>query len=110
MIRHRAPVPVLLTLLLVLALPLVPVASAGAAGPEGQVTWGVHITLAPTWLDPAEAPGIITPYMVYYALHDAVLKPMPGKPLAPALAESWSVSPDGATVARVSIDSITPDG
>jgi peptide/nickel transport system substrate-binding protein len=66
-----------------------------AAGPEGQVTWGVHVSLAPTWFDPAETPGIITPYMVLYALHDALVKPMPGQPKAPGLAESWSVSKDG---------------
>ena len=58
-----------------------------AAGPEGQLTWGVHVSLAPTWFDPAETPGIITPFMVLYALHDAMVKPMPGKPLAPCLAE-----------------------
>src|SRR5437899_11889144 len=69
--------------------------SAGAAAPEGQMTWAVHISLAPTWFDPAETSGIITPFMVLYALHDSVLKPMPGNPLAPSLAESWSVSPDG---------------
>jgi peptide/nickel transport system substrate-binding protein len=68
---------------------------AGASGPEGQITWAVHTTLAPTWFDPAETPGIITPFMVLYALHDAVVKPMPGKSLAPSLAESWSASPDG---------------
>ena len=33
--------------------------------------------------------------MVIYALHDAMLKPMPGNPVAPGLAESWSMSPDG---------------
>src|SRR2546427_11345739 len=69
--------------------------SAGAAAPEGQMTWAVHISLAPTWFDPAETSGIITPFMVLYALHDSVLKPMPGNPLAPSLAESWSMSPDG---------------
>ena len=69
--------------------------SSGSAAPEGQLTWGVHVSLAPTWLDPAEAPGIITPYMLYYALHDALVKPMPGQPNAPSLAESWSVSKDG---------------
>jgi peptide/nickel transport system substrate-binding protein len=69
---------------------------AGAA-PDGQVTWGVHISLAPTWFDPAETPGIVTPFMVLYALHDAMLKALPGNPLAPALAESWTVSPDGLT-------------
>ena len=44
---------------------------AGAARPEGQLTWGVHISLAPIWFDPADISGIITPFMVLYALHDA---------------------------------------
>jgi peptide/nickel transport system substrate-binding protein len=68
---------------------------AKAVGPDGQVTWAVTITLAAAWFDPAEASGIITPYMVYYALHDAMVKPMPGNPFAPSLAESWSLSDDG---------------
>jgi len=50
---------------------------AFAAGPDGRLTWGVHISLAPTWFDPAETPGLITPFMVLYALHDAMVKPMP---------------------------------
>jgi peptide/nickel transport system substrate-binding protein len=33
--------------------------------------------------------------MVLYALHDAMVKPMPGQPLASSLAESWSASEDG---------------
>jgi peptide/nickel transport system substrate-binding protein len=66
-----------------------------AAGPDGQLTWGVHISLAPTWFDPAETPGIITPFMVMYALHDAMVKPMPGNPLAPSLSESYKASADG---------------
>src|SRR5256712_4044720 len=69
--------------------------SPGAAAPEGQMTWAVHFSLAPPWFDPAETSGIITPFMVLYALHDSVLKPMPGNPMAPSLAESWSMSPDG---------------
>ena len=81
--------------LAVLLLPLFPARSARAAGPEGQLTWGVHVSLAPTWFDPAETPGIITPFMVLYALHDAMVKPMPGTPSAPSLAESWTASPDG---------------
>ena len=63
--------------------------------PSGQITYGVHITLAPTWLDPAETAGIITPFMVLYALHDAVAKPMPEGNPAPSLAESWSAGEDG---------------
>ena len=65
------------------------------AAPEGQMTWAVHISLAPTWFDPAETSGIITPFMVLYALHDAMVKPLPGNPMAPSLAEAWSASPDG---------------
>jgi peptide/nickel transport system substrate-binding protein len=57
----------------------------------------VHVSLAPTWFDPAETPGIITPFMLMYALHDAMVKPMPGNPLTPSLAESWKASPDGLT-------------
>src|SRR5215470_14535115 len=71
--------------------------TARGGGPQGQLTWGVHITLAPTWFDPAETPCIVTPYMVMYALHDAVAKPMPGQALAPSLAESWSASEDALT-------------
>jgi peptide/nickel transport system substrate-binding protein len=76
-------------------LALLTAAAPAAAAPEGQMTWGVHISLAPTWFDPAETQGIITPFMVMYAIHDAMAKAMPGNPTAPALAESWQVSPDG---------------
>ena len=79
---------------LVLMIALAGPAPARAA-PEGQMTWAVHVSLAPTWFDPAETSGIITPFMILYALHDAMVKPMPGNPAAPSLAESWSMSPDG---------------
>jgi peptide/nickel transport system substrate-binding protein len=59
------------------------------------MTFAVHFTLAPRWLDPAESEGSITPFLVLYAVHDAMLKPMPSGPTAPSLAESWSVSADG---------------
>src|SRR5258706_5222755 len=78
-----------------LALTLLVSASAALAAPEGQVTLATHFTLAPTFFDPAETPGLITPFMILYALHDALVKPMPGKSMAPSLAESWSMSPDG---------------
>ena len=72
-------------------------AAPAAAVPEGTMTWGVHITLASRWLDPAETEGIITPFMVLYALHDALVKPMPAGPNTPSLAESWTPSKDGFT-------------
>jgi peptide/nickel transport system substrate-binding protein len=68
---------------------------ARAAGAEGQLTWAVHVSLAPIWFDPADVSGIITPFMVLYALHDAMVKPMPGRSIAPSLAETWSGSEDG---------------
>ena len=83
--------------LLVLSIVLAVAPTAGAAPdvPAGQMTWAAHITLAPTWFDPAETPGIGTPFMILYAIHDALVKPMPGNPMAPSLAESWSLSKDG---------------
>ena len=74
----------------------------GAAGPavgapEGTMTWGVHITLASRWLDPGETEGIATPFMVLYALHDALVKPMPAGFYTPSLAESFTPSKDGLT-------------
>ena len=70
---------------------------AFAAESGSQLTWAVHVSLAPTWFDPADTQGIITPFMVLYALHDAMVKPMPGKSQAPCLAESWSATADGLT-------------
>ena len=68
---------------------------APAWGADGQMTWAVHVSLAPSWLDPAETPGLATPFMILYAIHDALVKPMPGNAMAPSLAESWKASPDG---------------
>ncbi len=68
---------------------------AFAAAPHGQLIWGAPISLATTWFEPAETPAIITPFMVLYALHDAMVKPMPANPLAPCLAESFTASEDG---------------
>src|SRR5262245_39714712 len=84
--RASGLMPLLPALLALLLLTTAFLAGAADAAPEGQLTWGVHITLAPTWFDPAEASGMITPFLVYYALHDAMVKPMPGNAIAPALA------------------------
>jgi peptide/nickel transport system substrate-binding protein len=85
----RSRAAVFLVLLLLLA------ATGASAAPEGQMTWAVHVSLAPAWFDPAETPSVLVPFMVLYALHDALVKPMPGHPMAPSLAESWTASRDG---------------
>src|SRR5438045_8912327 len=51
-----------------------------AAAPQGQLTWGVHVSLAPTWFDPAETPGHDTPFRVRCALHGAALDAVPDQP------------------------------
>src|SRR5436309_11917781 len=64
------------------------------AAPEGTVTWGLHVTIAARWVDPAETEALSTPFMVLYAIHDALVKPMPASMQAPSLAESWTESKD----------------
>ena len=71
------------------------VATAQAqAKPEGEMRWALYVTVAPAWLDPGENLGFITPFWIQYALHDALVKPMPGNIMTPSLAESWTLSPD----------------
>ena len=65
--------------------------------PAGELVYAMHVTLSPSWFDPAETPAQITPFGILYALHDAVVRPLPGERMGPALAESWSESPDGLT-------------
>ena len=65
--------------------------------PEGEMRWALYVTLSPVWFDPGEVVGQITPFWVLYALHDALIKPMPRNLLAPCLAESWTVSADQRT-------------
>jgi peptide/nickel transport system substrate-binding protein len=88
----RPGIAVLLVLLLVAAF-----AGPAAAAPEGTLTWGVHVTLAARWLDPGDTEAFIAPFMVLYAIHDALVKPMPAGDNTPSLAESWTVSKDGLT-------------
>src|SRR6516225_7035155 len=76
MIRSVRSMTVVVSLLLT---PIVPgLAGRVAALPEGQMSWAAHVTLAPRWLDPGETESAITPFMVLYAIHDAMVKPMPG--------------------------------
>jgi peptide/nickel transport system substrate-binding protein len=74
-----------------------PTAQAQKEAPSGQMTWAIHVTLAPAWLDPSETLALATPYMLLYPLHDALLKPMPGQDIAPSLATAWTESADGRT-------------
>ena len=91
----RSTAPILL-LSLILAI-LGGLAPAAAAPPDGTLAIGVHVTLVSRWLDPGETEALITPFMVLYVLHDALVKPMPGNLNTPSLAESWTLAKDGVT-------------
>ena len=65
----RSRLGVLLVIVLVLAV----VTPALAAPEPGTMVWGVHVTLVSRWLDPGETEALITPFMVLYALHDALV-------------------------------------
>jgi len=68
---------------------------AAAYKPAGEMRFALYVTIAPAWFDPAQVAALGgTPFWFCYALHDALVKPMPGNPMAPSLAESWTVSPD----------------
>jgi len=58
--------------------------AASQPKPEGEMRWALYVTLSPLWFDPAEVTGFLTPFWVLYALHDALVKSMPGNPMAPA--------------------------
>ena len=68
--------------------------AAAQARPEGEMRWALYVTLSPVWFDPAEVLGQLTPFWVLYAIHDALVKPMPGNLMAASLAETWTLSAD----------------
>ena len=90
---RRVALGLVLSLLLALVVPA-PREASGQSKPDGEMRWALYVTLSPLWFDPAEVVGVITPFWVLYALHDALVKPMPGNLSAPSLAESWTVSAD----------------
>ena len=89
----KSPIAVVLAL----AALLVSVAPPVAAQTESQLTVAFDASIAAAFLDPAQTGGLATPFVFLYALHDALVKPLPGNDMAPCLAESWRESADGLT-------------
>ncbi|HEX9125094.1 MAG TPA: ABC transporter substrate-binding protein [Methylomirabilota bacterium] len=87
--------PLRFALVLFAATVVAPAPAALAA--EGTMKWGVHVSLTPAFFDPADGTGTALPLMVWYAVHDALVRPLPGARMGAALAQSWSQSPDGLT-------------
>ncbi|MGH8055808.1 MAG: ABC transporter substrate-binding protein, partial [Candidatus Entotheonellia bacterium] len=63
--------------------------------PAGELIWAYSITIPPAWFDPADAPAQIAPFGIFLALHDGLVRPMPGQRMGNSLAESWTESHDG---------------
>src|SRR5687768_10034889 len=82
---------------IVLAMASLIVPMAASAQTESQLTIAFDASVAPAFLDPAQTAGLATPFVFLYALHDALVKPLPGNDMAPCLAESWRESADGLT-------------
>jgi peptide/nickel transport system substrate-binding protein len=80
-------------LCLVITLAALPATAADARPGEAVVAW--HVTLAPSWFDPSTAPPQITAFGMLYAIHDALLRPLPGHRVGNSLAETWTESADG---------------
>jgi ABC-type transport system substrate-binding protein len=74
---------------------LLSVHAVAQSTPQGQLVMAFDTSIAATYFDPAETAGLQTPFVFLYALHDALVKPLPGNDMAPCLAESWTESPDG---------------
>src|SRR2546422_9267862 len=69
--------------------------AAPAYKPEGELRYAVYVTISPSWLDPAEVGTVgLTPLWLCYALHDALLRPMPDDPMGPKLPDTRTESPD----------------
>jgi peptide/nickel transport system substrate-binding protein len=67
---------------------------AAQTKPDGEMRWALYVTISAQWFDPGETVGQLTPFWILYALHDALVKPLPGNLQSPSLAESWTVSSD----------------
>ena len=60
--------------------------------PAGELVIAWPFTIAPAWFDPAETPPQITPFGILYALHDGLVRPLPGERMGNSLAVSWTES------------------
>ena len=79
----------LVTCLCVLLAGDVLAAPAAAYMPAGEMRWALYVTISPAWFDPGQVAVVGgTPFWFAYALHDALVKPMPDQAMAPSLAES----------------------
>src|SRR6266566_2142714 len=89
----------MLVLLLVVTLTLGAIHEVFAQStPTGEAVMAWPVTIAPSWFDPATLPPQITPFGILFALHDAMVRPLPGQKMGLGLAEAWTEILDPLTV------------
>ncbi len=87
--RKRILLPSIVSVLILLSF-----SQVSAEAPKGTLKGALHFSVAGDWLDPSLTPATQSAFFPLYLLHDALFKPMPGQLYGPALAESWTMSPD----------------
>lgn len=83
----------------VTAPPVAAVASTTTeAGPRtesvGEYKYAFNVAYSPSFVDPQEYPSAATPFVAGFAIHDALVRHLPGHPFAPSLASSYEISDD----------------
>lgn len=82
---------------LMLSLGAVPGLSPAALAQDSQITVASHVSVVPAWFDPGQSLGQYSAFMTLFAIHDALVKPLPGNEQSPSLAKEWKRSDDGKT-------------
>ena len=67
--------------------------ATGQPTPTGEAVMAWPVTISPTWFDPSTAPPQITPFGMLYALHDALVRPLPGQKMGNSLASCRRMRP-----------------
>ena len=44
-----------------------------SAGPEGQMTLVLNVSIAARWFDPSASEALATPFLFYFMIHDALV-------------------------------------
>ena len=62
--------------------------------PTGTLNYAWHTAFSPAWFDPMVNTTSVSQFVTQYVLHDALVKGVPGRVLAPSLAEEYEVAED----------------
>lgn len=60
----------------------------------GEYKYAFNVAYSPSFVDPQEYPAAATPFVAGFAIHDALVRHLPGHPFAPSLASSYEIAKD----------------